>query len=468
LKGKNNNLRRKKKLHVMFVCLVSALVLSLLMQTTTLYNKEQVSMDNLNRKPQSSNDNTHEQLWNKTWGGIANDSARDIAIDSSNNIYITGFCDVTSEPSVSIKSSKDIVAQPPPGYGGSIVLLKYDSSGEYQWNKTWVNCDYGRAIAVDSSDNIYLVGRSTEGDVVFLKYDSSGELLWDKSWSNDSAAMAITLDSVGNIYITGTQTGSMILWKYNSLGVYQWERTWTDISVRSDGWGITADSSNNIYVTGLIFEYIDNVFNLNLFLVKYNSLGALQWNTTWGGSNFEDGHSIAIDSSNNILVAGCCMSFGAGGNDLSLVKYNNNGQLQWNKTWGGSENEGGWDLLTLDSSGNIYLGAGTESFGAGLYDGVLVKYNSTGQQLWNTTWGGIGDDSFVSIIVDSSDNIYLAGITDSFGAGGDDIILVKYSQSTITPDDGFEISGYNLFTLFSAIGLISIIIIKKWRKSTIS
>jgi hypothetical protein len=467
LKGKTKILRQKKNIKTIFVCLVSALVLSLLFRATTLYNYEQENMNIPNITPQSSNGNAPEQHWNRTWGGIGNDSAIDISLDSSNNIYITGIYNVSSEPVAGISASKNIVAQPPPGYGGYIVLLKYDSSGEYQWNKTWVNCDYSRAIAVDSSDNIYLVGRSTEGDVVFLKYDSSGELLWDKSWSNNSAAMAITLDSVGNIYITGTQTGSMILWKYNSLGVYQWERTWNNISFRSDGWGIIADSSNNIYVTGLIFEYIDNTYNLNLFLVKYDSSGTLQWNTTWGGSEFEDAHSIAIDSSNNILVAGETSSYGAGSYDLSLVVFDSSGDLQWNTTWGGNESEGGWDMLTLDKSGNIYLGASTSSFGAGLSDGVLVKFNSTGQQQWNTTWGGSGDDGFGAIIIDSSDNIFLTGKTESFGAGGNDIVLVKYSHS-ITPDDGFAISGYEIFSLFSAMGLISIIIIKKWRKTTIS
>jgi len=468
MKGKTNNLRQKNKTKTIFLCLISALILSFLFRATTLFNYNQESMNFSNKMPQSSNSNAPEQHWNRTWGGNGNDSAICIALDSSDNIYIIGIYNVTSEPSSSISSSNNIVAQPPPtNFGGDVVLLKYDSSGEYQWNKTWGGSgrDEGRSIAVDSSDNIYLVGNSAEGGVVFLKYDSSGELIWDKSWSNDSSAMAITIDSVDNIYITGRQSGSVIIWKYNSLGVYQWERTWEGGVFSHMGYGIAVDSSINIYLTGNM--YVMGSF-YDSFLLKYDSSGVLQWNTTWGGSEFDMGTSIAIDSSNNILIAGITSSYGAGGFDIFLVAFDSSGQLQWNTTWGGSEFDGGWDILTLDQSGNIYIGAGTGSYGAGLIDGILLNYSSTGQQQWNTTWGGSGDDGFNSIIVDSSDNIFLTGYTESFGAGGGDIILVKYSHSTKTPDNGFEISGYDLFSLFGVIGLISIIIIKKWRKTTIS
>ena len=116
-----------------------------------------------------------------------------------------------------------------------------------------------------------------------------------------------------------------------------------------------------------------------------------------------------------------------------------------------------------------------------------MKLNSAGEQQWNTTWGGSGEDEFNSLIVDSSDNILLTGTTDSFGTGGDDIVIIKYSQgvtdttgttnatgttnTTGSPDDPFgleSISGYNLLSLSSGIGLISVIYVKKWRKNAIS
>ena len=455
MKRNNKNPIVRNIISVALICIVCILFLSFLLQGNTDNNYEQESMNNPNKKLQISSINVPEQQWNTTWGGSGYDSAIDIALDSSNNIYITGTYNATEEP--------------PSSTIGDIVLLKYNSLGEFQWNKTWGGSgkDTGRAIAVDSSNNIYLVGSAAGGDIVFLKYNSLGELQWDKSWSSSGIGYAITLDLVGNIFIAGGQSGDMILWKFNSLGVYQWERTWGGINTDT-GWTMTVDSSNNIYVAGLTYNILPDI---DLFLLKYNSSGVLQWDSTWGGSGFEDAHSIALDSSNNIFVAGETNSFGAGSYDLSLVKFNSSGQLQWNKTWGGSDSELGWDMLALDSSSNIYLAAHTSSFGAGLYDGILVKYNSMGQQQWNTTWGGSGDDEFASIIVDSSNNIFLVGKTDSFGAGGDDVVLIKYGKGPV--DNGSEqIPWYVLFLLVGTIcvatAIVTAIVIKKRNKSIIS
>ena len=104
-----------------------------------------------------------------------------------------------------------------------------------------------------------------------------------------------------------------------------------------------------------------------------------QWYTTWGGIGDDTGQGIALDSSGNIYLAGDTESFGAGGRDMLLVKYNNLGQQQWNTTWGGADTEFGLGIA-LDSSENIYVSGWTESFGAGSADGILVKYNGLGQQ----------------------------------------------------------------------------------------
>ena len=148
-----------------------------------------------------------------------------------------------------------------------------------------------------------------------------------------------------------------------------------------------------------------------------------QWYTTWGGSGDDGGSDIALDSSNNIYLAGITTSFGAGDFDMALVKYNNMGEQQWNTTWGGSNFDTA-SGIAVDSSDNVYLVGITVSFGAGQSDMVIVKYNSLGEQQWNTTWGGSGGDLGYGIAVDSSDNIYLVGSTYSFGAGHNDMVFV--------------------------------------------
>ena len=112
--------------------------------------------------------------------------------------------------------------------------------------------------------------------------------------------------------------------------------------------------------------------------------GSQLWNTTWGGTGYEKGKAVAI-ASDGVYVAGYTWSFGAGGYDAFLVKYDTDGSQLWNTTWGGASNELGYGVAVAGDG--VYFTGSTESFGAGDSDALLVKYDSGGNQLWNTTWG---------------------------------------------------------------------------------
>ena len=435
--------RQRKIFSKKLVYLVCFLCISFLVFANTKYNIKHINWTHMDTNIRTSSIDSPAIVWSKAWGGAGVDHAYGLALDSSDNIYVVGDTNSTSFSSLSI-------SQPPPQTISDIFLLKYTSLGQLEWARTWggVEDDWGKSLVTDSSDNIFIVGTTRSfgaggTDIALIKYNSLGVKQWNTTWgtSNSDSGYAIALDSSDNIFIAGTistfnpppDTIDMVLVKFNSLGEYQWNQTWGGGHIDS-GWAMIMDSSDNIFITGFTYSY--GAGGADLFITKYNSQGTLQWDTTWGGSSFEDAHTIELDSSGNIFVSGETSSFGAGSTDISLVKFNSNGDLQWNKTWGGSDSEGGWDLLALDSSENIYLAGGTKSFGTGIHDGFLVKYNNMGQQEWNTTWGGGGDDGFSSIIVDSSDNIYVAGYTDSYGSGMNDVALIKYGESI--PSNGPE------------------------------
>ena len=111
-------------------------------------------------------------------------------------------------------------------------------------------------------------------------------------------------------------------------------------------------------------------------------------------------------------------------NTLPLHFSNNLVMREWNYTWGGAGTDVAY-AIGLDSSDNIYLTGWTESFGALDEDICILKYNTTGALQWNYTWGGAEFDGAFAIGLDSSDNIYLAGRTGSFGASGHDMCVVK-------------------------------------------
>ena len=178
----------------------------------------------------------------------------------------------------------------------------------------------------------------------------------------------------------------------------------------------------------------DDKDNKNIVpLLSASNSVVIKWNRTWGGIDGDYGMGVAVDSSDNVYLAGQTDSFGAGGYDMVLVKYDSSGGQQWNRTWGGSIYFDSGEGVAVDSSDNVYLAGYTDSFGAGSDDMVLVKYDSSGGQQWNRTWGGGNRDYGWEVAVDSSDNVYLAGGTGSFGAGSGDMVLVKYGLDIYKP-----------------------------------
>jgi len=324
------------------------------------------------------------------------------------------------------------------------------------WYKTWGgnSDDLCNAIALDSLENIYLAGRTNSfgfgsDDMCLVKYDSSGAQQWNLTWggSSDDRCYALALDSSENIYLGGYTNSfgagysDMCLVKYDSSGAQQWNLTWGGSS-DDRCYGLALDSSENIYLAGRTNSF--GFGSDDMCLVKYDSSGVQQWNVTWGGSSDDRCYGLALDSSENIYLGGHTNSFGNGYYDVFLLKYSSSGELLWNLTWGGYNNDYCYGL-TIDSFDNIYLVGATESFGFGSYDAYLIKFNSSGVQQWNLTWRGVNYDHCYALALDSSENIYLGGITNRFGAGGYNMCMVKYGIDS--DDDG--LTDYQEINIYS-------------------
>ena len=194
----------------------------------------------------------------------------------------------------------------------------------------------------------------------------------------------------------------------------------------------------------------------DMYIVKLSSTGSLQWSKTVGGTNFDYAYSIIHTIDGGYAVAGSTNSFGAGGYDMYIVKLNATGSLQWTKTVGGAVDDYAWSIIQTTDSGYAIAGL-TYSFGAGNYDMYIVKLSSTGSLQWSKTVGGTGDDEAYSIIQTTDGGYVVAGFTNSFGAGGYDMFIVKLdangntcanstSPSSITGTGGNETSPTSTIT----------------------
>lgn len=240
---------------------------------------------------------------------------------------------------------------------------------------------------------------------------------WLITWENNlSQGRDMVLDDFDNIYLTGRSDGRVFLVKYTDVGSQIWNTTYSRIS---DVKAISIDNENNIYLAGKQGNYT----NWNIILLKVNQTGDIQWYDEWGGIEGESVASMEFNSKGDIYVLGNTYSYGMGEQDSVLLKYNSSGDLQWNKTWGNQWTDSAYDMF-IDYSDNIYVVGGiTPDWDEG-YDISIIKYDSGGTQIFNTTWGVYDIYDFgYSIILDSSQNIYVAGERSG------ELILVKFDST---------------------------------------
>jgi hypothetical protein len=167
---------------------------------------------------------------------------------------------------------------------------------------------------------------------------------------------------------------------------------------------------------------------IDVYVVKLDAHGNLQWTKTIGGENEDLGLSLIRTSDGGYAIAGYTSSFGAGDYDVYVVKLDANGNLQWTKTIGGPGYEIGFSLIQTSDGGYAIAGI-TNSFGAGDYDVYVVKLDAHGNLQWTKTIGGENEDLGLSLIQTSDGGYAIAGNTESFGAGGDDVYVVKLDKN---------------------------------------
>jgi hypothetical protein len=177
-----------------------------------------------------------------------------------------------------------------------------------------------------------------------------------------------------------------------------------------------------------LFLLIMSFFVLVSFLFV-GSVGASSemWSQTYGGTSDDSASSLVSSSDGGYALAGSTKSFGAGDFDFWLVKTDAYGNMNWNKTYGGSKNDRAYELVET-SDGGFAIAGYTYSFGAGESDFWLVKVDSQGNMEWNKTYGGASHDFAYSLVSSSDGGYALAGSTKSFGAGGYDAWLVKTDE----------------------------------------
>jgi uncharacterized protein YxeA len=276
-------------------------------------------------------------------------------------------------------------------------------------------------------------GESDYSSIVSCTTDDNPEAAWNKTFGglNGDYGYSVQQTLDGGFIVTGTTAsygaGNNDVWliKTDSSGNVSWNKTFGG-SEADVGNSVQQTSDGGFIVTGTTASY--GAGNNDVWLIKTDSSGNVSWNKTFGGSSGDYGNSVQQISDGGYIIAGQTYSYGAGSGDVWLIKADSSGNQTWAKTFGGVKSDVGYSVQQSSDDGYIIAGR-TGSYGAGSTDVWLIKADSSGNQTWAKAFGGSGDDGGISVQQTSDGEYIVAGYTFSYGAGAYDVWLIKTDSS---------------------------------------
>lgn len=307
--------------------------------------------------------------WSKNYGGSDSDIPRDIELTTDGGYIFAGW---------SRSTNGDVGGN---NGGQDAWIVKMDDEGNLEWEKNYGGSDDDTAGSIkQTTDGGYIVSgysRSTDGDVG----GNNGE----------QDAWVMKLDNEGNIQ-----------WSKNYGGADK-ELAFDIVQTADNGYAFLSSSESfNGDVGG-------NNGGRDFWIVKLDDAGNLQWEKNYGGSAWDTPSSIKELTNGGYMVAGFTGSDDGdigenfGSNDSWLLKLDNEGNLEWEKSYGGSDNDVSYDMDQTIDGGYVLAGRSNSSDGNvggnnGEHDSWIIKLDADGNLEWNKHFGGAENDAALTIM----------------------------------------------------------------------
>jgi len=327
-----------------------------------------------------------DTLWTRTFGGTEDEGGYSVQQTTDGGYIIAGYtCSY--------------------GAGAADVwLIKTDSNGDTLWTKTFGGSGTDKGYSVQQTiDGGYIVVGETNSygagyyDVWLIKTDSDGEVLWTETFGGPN-----------------------------------WDR----------GECVQETSDSGYIVVGWTHSF--GAGDADVWLIKTDSNGDTLWTKTFGKAHWEGGYSVQQTTDGGYIVSGSTNSFGAGADDVWLIKTNSNGDTLWTKTFGGYLSDFGRSVQQTSDGGYIVAGwTGTYDAAGDFY---LIKTDSLGDTLWTRVYGGTDADRGYSVRQTADGGYIVTGYTLSYGPGGYDVWIIKtdsMGDTVWTSAYGTVVAPYN-------------------------
>ncbi len=310
--------------------------------------------------------------WTKRYGGDESDSAHDVQCTDDGGYLLVGTTN---------------------SYGAGrqdVYLLKLNSTGEKEWQKTYGGIYDDRAVCFkETIDGDYIIAGATKNtddgarNAYLLKIDAAGNEKWSKDYGGAGGETA-------NDILETSDRGYLVLGSTTSMGAGEFD----------------------------------------VYLFKTDAQGNVEWEKTYGGTNWEEGNSIQPTPDGGYVIAGFTVSMGVGARDFYLIKIDASGNMQWDKTYGDVNNDVAAKVVVTDDGGYLVAGSTANIItDENIYSDILiVKTNATGDEEWRTTFGGDKSEGTADMLLMDDGGFILVGSTSSYSKDAD-IYLLRLSTT---------------------------------------
>jgi len=328
--------------------------------------------------------------------------------------------------------------------GNDFYLIKTDESGNIEWDNTYGGIDSDAAYSgQQTTDGGYIIVGVTDSygagsrDFYLVKTDASGNMEWDNTYGgiDSDAAHSVEQTTDGGYIIAGVTDSygagedDFYLVKTDASGNMEWDNTFggsdTDVA-----YSVQQTTDGSYIIAGITDSY--GAGSRDFYLVKTDASGNIEWDNTYGGIYEDFAYSVQQTTDGGYIITGQTADYSADWYYVYLVKTDASGNMEWDNTFGGSDFDDAYSVQQTTDGGYIIAGV-TWSYGAGEADFYLVKTNASGNMEWDNTFGGIYDEYAFSVRQTTDGGYIVTGDTTSYGAGATDVYLVKVSPWTNTP-----------------------------------
>ena len=294
--------------------------------------------------------------------------------------------------------------------------------------------DQSAREAIEISNGGYMIIGMNEKsfgdtDVYIMKTNPIGDTIWTKSFGGTSSEYPnmIIETSNGNFLIVGYTlsygSGSNDVWLLciDINGNLIWSKTYGGTG-DDEGKDIIATADGNYMITGRSNSPGNQGYDA--FLIKIDLNGNIIWQNNYGGNQYETSRSVKQCSDGGYVFTGQTLSYGSGNGDVYMTKTDASGNLIWSKTFGGNLIDDG-NVIIENSDGSFMIAAETNSYGSGDMDVWILKTDNNGNVIWQQTYGGTDKDVSKSMRMTSDGGYIIGAISRSFGWINPDMWLVK-------------------------------------------